>query len=168
MASDSVTLVSPYARTDCILRLRDAIDSPWSLFGSKPVIGSAGPERVRLYKRLFYRNSFRTNLFGSFVESEGKTRLECRFGAGPWSGNWLVAAVGVFIATVAALQSLAVSGRIHSPGLSIELGLPVIGALVVFALAFGTLAARFGCWLARSERQFLIDFVCRTIDASQD
>src|SRR5438445_577541 len=64
---------------ECRQRLKASTDSPWMLFGSKPVVGRSGAGSFRGHKRIGYRNSFQTYAMVSLKAEKTGTRITCRF-----------------------------------------------------------------------------------------
>ncbi|MCW5843734.1 MAG: hypothetical protein KIT77_20965 [Caldilinea sp.] len=72
-------LIAPHPREECRRLLLARTDTPLTLRGANPVIGRIGPARLRLHKRIAYRNSFQTFLVADMAERGGQTHLHCRF-----------------------------------------------------------------------------------------
>ena len=63
-----------------VARIMAEIDSGWSLFGGRPVLGSVTGGRLRIFKRLRYRNSLQTMLTAEIVPQGNDTLLRCQLG----------------------------------------------------------------------------------------
>ena len=156
----SLRLRSPLPLETCLQRLRNDIDQGWTAsFGTRAVIGRIGKDRLSLRRRISYRNSFQTLLTAKLVEAGGATTLDCRFSMHP------------FVITVMAAWLGGVCFALASLGLSLMRDASALGdmPLLVLAmpagmLAFGLGLLWLGLFLARHERQFLTDFLARTIE----
>ena len=142
---------------ECVNRIDAAIDGNFTIFGSKAAIGSTSAAGFKIRKRIWYRNSFQTILRAELVSEGAATRIRCSFGMA-----WLVLAfmavwfgmAGIFVVT-ALWGSLATSTP--SPAGFVIFLMPALGAVIVIV----------GRWFARNEAQYLVDFVCRTLDAQK-
>jgi len=170
--ADSTELVSPLPLEDCVHLLRGAVEPAWKLFGRCPVVGWARGTRFSMRKRVRYSNSLQTLLLGSVVAEAGRTRIRCRFTVHPWATALLVVwfgAVGVLaIVMVAVAISMMTSSGLRPQVLGQDA--PVAGPVLALAtapalLVLAYLLVRFGRWLARGERGYLIDYVCLTLEA---
>jgi hypothetical protein len=160
--SMTVDLISPLSAEECVQRLRFKTAEGWS--GS--VVGSVGETSFRLRKRIGYRNSFQTSLYGKIIAEDGQTRLHCRAGLHPfvrvfmtvWFG---VVSIGCGAMVIRAIDLLRIGhGSLLSNGWQ--------GAAVpFFMLGFGVTLIGAGRHLARDERDFLIDYVRRAVDARE-
>ena len=159
-----IELASSLPPDECAARLRAAIDqegvlSATGLFGSKPVAGRIAGHRVRLRKRIWYRNSFQTFMIGSLEGRDGSTIFRGKAGMHPfvtgfmavWFGLLTLIVGAAFVAGIGALFG----GRGDPLGV---IALPV-------GLAFGGGFVWFGRWLARNEEAFLVGFVAEVIAA---
>lgn len=139
------------------------MDSPWTWFGKRPVIGSVIDGRLRAWKRIDYRNSFQVRLVADLVAEGGGTRLRCTFGMHPfvtgfmalWFGMVLLACGGM---AAALLLPGAVPGVVAS-GSWLGVGAP-LGMLL-----FGAALLGIGRYASRGERDLLLDFVRDTLGA---
>jgi hypothetical protein len=119
--------------------------------------------RLHARKRLWYRNSFQTRLSADLKGEGGQTRIYCRISMHPlvaaFMAVWLTFVV--LIGGVVVIESMvALASEAQTPK-EVWLGVGVPPLL----LAFGFGLLRFGRYLARGERQFLIDFVGQTVGA---
>lgn len=154
----TIGIVSPLTPGECAERLAAAIDyegvvSATGLYGSKPVAGRVAGHRVRLRKRIGYRNSFQTFLVGTLDPEGGGTVFRGTLGMHPlvrgfmavWFGG---VAVGCAAAAVAAVAAWAGGGAF-----------PAGVAVPPLMAAFGLALVRLGRYLARGEAEFLADFL---------
>ena len=158
----TVDLISPLSVEECVQRLRFKTAEGWS--GS--VVGSVGETSFRLRKRIGYRNSFQISLYGKIIAENGETRLHCRAGLHPfvrafllfWFGGVSIGCGAMVIRTIDLLR--------HAQG-----ALPANGwqalAVPFGMLGFGVVLVGSGKYLARDERDFLIDYVRRAVDARE-
>ena len=122
-------------------------------------MGRIGKTSLRLHRRIRYRNSFQTQLFAQLVDEGHRTRLHCRFGFHPFITVFIVVWCGF---------ALVLGGAMSIPLL--KAGSPTsqqwLGVVIPFALlAFLVAMVQFGRFLSRNDPQFLIDFLCRTLEA---
>ena len=100
---------SPLDQQTCVARLRAGVDSPWKVFGSKPIIGEVGPSYASLRRRVRWRSLFRVCLDVSLL-TDGGTTLICRRGLHPLAallaGGWF----GLLIAIIGLVSVFAVAG----------------------------------------------------------
>ncbi len=93
----------------CLARIRVAIDSPWRIFGRRPIIGSVGQGHVSLRRRRYWRGTVHASLDVSLLP-DGRTLLICRAGLHPMAmllgGGW----AGLFIALGGLMCLFAVAG----------------------------------------------------------
>ena len=167
IAFRTIELRSPLSVVDCVARLREAIDPPSKLFGSRPVVGRVDSGGFRLCKRIHYRSSFQTHAMARFREDGAGTRVSCRFGVHPvilvfvaaWMSIVLVVGARGFVIALGAVFSSRPEG-------AAPLALPLTGAMLPAAmLVFGAALFGFGRWLARDEERFLTDFLGVTLGA---
>lgn len=150
-------LVSPLPVDECIARLQEAVGGA---FDDRPVVGSVGQRSLRVRQRLHQsKNSFQTYLRAA-LEGDGKsTRLACRFGPHPF--------VMVFMVFWLA-SALAIGAAFWTLGLPAQGGgdIPILARIAPFTmLPMGIVLLGVGRYFARGERQFLLDFLRRTIEA---
>jgi hypothetical protein len=157
LARTPVEMTSSLAPDEIARRLTAAVDSDWVLFGSKPVVGRVDKRTFRLRRRIKYRNSFQTFLFGTMVADGRATRLNCRVGTHPivavLMAAWLLAVGGLLIGALASASAGA--GEIAT------LFLAVPAAMI----AFGVGLVWLGRWLARNEQRDLVAFLKDTVEA---
>lgn len=159
-------LVSPLPLEECCRRLQAAMDSPWVLFGSRPVIGSIAKGRLQASKRIQGRNSFQTRLTAELTAEGDRTLIRCQFGMHPFvrafMALWLGGAVvtGLGWAGVSLVTLLTTSSDAHA-GTWFGLLAP-IGPLM-----FGWGLLWLGRYMARSERDVLTAFVRDTLNTHQ-
>ena len=162
----SVSVVSPLTREECVARLSAAIDSPTTILGKRPAIGTVSADGFYLRKRIFSRNSFQTRIIGTLTPAGGGTNIQCDFGEMP-RGVVIAGIVGVVILLVGVCAPTA--ALLSSRGIDLSPYMPQIIAIMVggsaIGIVFGFAVIRFGRWLARDERAFLIKFVSETLDA---
>jgi hypothetical protein len=158
MAED--VLVSRLPPSDCLERLRDAIDLDWKVFGSRPVRGAVGVDGAWLRKRILFRNSFQTVMRIRPSATPDGSILRCRSGMPYFAGAFVIVWFGLLVLIEVSMVLAVVSGR----G-SLE-GSPVVmfGAPLVM-MAFGAGLVAVGRWMSRDDRQFLLDFVAQTTEA---
>jgi hypothetical protein len=126
----------------------------------------AGERAVRLKQRRLIQNPMRTVLAAK-VESDGAgARLSCRVGV----SGWLIAFMVVWLALILAIGAAGAAPVLEK----IEAGAPAsAGATLVFGVVawmflYGVAFFLFGRLLARNEELFLVEFVCRTLEAKEE
>ena len=148
-------MTSPLSRDELVATLRGEIDSPWTFFGQKPVVGAVSNTRVWLVQRHNYRNSFQTVLSATLADDGRGTRLSCRAGMSLFVIVFMSVWFGLLLVITTPLLSMAV---LHS-----DFGWPFLYNLGFVAFGIGLVAS--GRWFARGEREFLVSFLEDTIDA---
>ncbi len=141
------------------------MDNPFTIFGGRPVIGRIAGTKLRARKRIWYRNSFQTQLTADLAEQAGQTTIRCRFSMHPlvtafmavWFGGVVLTGSGTLVMSLVAL-AYAQSGA--PPGTWLGILIPTV--MLVFAVGL----LRFGRYLARDEQQFLLAFVRDTLGAN--
>jgi len=156
-------LQSPLPLDECGRRLREAIEGDGDRFEHPPVIGHVHPPRFRIRKRLppRSRNSFQTDLSGSLVETGASTRLACRTAPHPF--------VVVFMAIwFLMLLDFAISWFTTGlDGIGGRTVLPFETMIPVAMAVFGVGLVAFGRRMARGEKAYLVDFLCRATEARE-
>jgi len=158
-----VRFASALPRSACADRLREAVDSPFVLFGKKSVVGTVGDAKATLRKRIKGRNSFQSCLRVTLADVSTGTTLECRGGLHLavivfmifWMGVVVLIGGSVFLAAIIALTTTADSEIPPAMGLVIPPSM----------LLFGVVLVLFGRRMARGEEAFLLDFVAQTTTA---
>ena len=145
-------------------RLRGTVRSEWALFGRGAVVGRVGDSSFSMRKRLpaFFHNSFQTQVTCRMESEGGATRLHARFGLHFFAAVLMAIWFGFLAATM--LISIAFSldhGTTSIPAFFISLA-PVAAMLLLLS---GIVA--FCRFLARNDRQFLLDFLKDTIQARE-
>jgi len=162
-----IILHSPLTVDECIGRLQHQADSPFKLFGNKPIIGGVSGTRFFARKRLplFFRNSFQPQLTARIEEEAGGAVVYCSFALSPFVIGFLIFWVGsvIFMGSSVAIASLSELSR-PSPSGGAWMGVfaPVI--MLVFA---GILTCA-GWWFSSNDKDFLIGMVSRTIEVKPD
>lgn len=162
------SLIVPSSVPDVLRRSID--EEHWTLFsfsgyrGNRPLLGEVGESTFRLQKRRYSRNDFCGHFFARFEPEPGGTRIEGYFDDPRWAKYfmwvWLagVAAIGtpIFVETVMDITT----GSHHMSG-DMWVGLIVPSVLVLF----GIVLPRFGRLLGKEDRQFILEFIQKTLDA---
>lgn len=163
----NIFLLTDFELEKCIQLLRQSTDEQHrTLFsmsgyqGSKPILSQIEGHSFQLQKRRSYRNDFAPNFYGTVTPWGNGARIEGHFGPPRWSeifGKiWLGFVVLVTIPVV--VSSLPDMQRNH--------GEAYVGLLVSLILILsGLLAPRFGDWLGRNEKIFILNFLESTLMA---
>jgi hypothetical protein len=151
-------------RAECLKRLQAAIASEFSVVTSLSVTGTIDGNNFRIRKTIYYRNSFQQHLFGSLSDvAGGGTRIHGE--ARELNLRWVFIA-GVAIAMIGLLAMLVVLFQHRTELHAVPpVALLAIAAIVPLLVGIGLAAVAIGRRLARSESQFLVDFLKRTLDA---
>jgi hypothetical protein len=158
-----IDLLSPLPQDECCRRLSEAIDKPMTWFGKRPVIGRVDGLVLRASKRVPYRNSFQTELTAAFTRHDAGTRISCRFAMNQFVVVLMLSVLGVVsLVFLLTLPSVILGLLALEPGNEVQL--PVLAIPAAMLVAICGIAA-IGLTLAADERRFLIDFLCRTVDA---
>ncbi len=136
----------------CLSALADAIDVQNSIFwetrGTRPVLGNASISGFQLHKRINYRNGFQTFVYGRISPSAAGSMVFIRFRA-----NRIALCFSILFSVWFGFVWYFSGSK---GGLSF---VPLL--MIVFPWAvFG-----FGRFLARSERDFLENFLRTTLNA---
>jgi hypothetical protein len=170
--ADATDLITPLSVEDCLRLLRVGMDPSWKLFGRCPVVGRVRGTRFRARKRIRYSNSLQTLALGSLAAEPGRTRVACRFAVSPWAAAFIAFWFGfvglLAVAMIGLATHLLLSERVSTRMLGYEA--PVLGPVLAMAaapvmLVLAYLLVRFGRRLARDERDYLLDFLCLTLNA---
>ncbi|MBE7211210.1 MAG: hypothetical protein INR65_09340 [Gluconacetobacter diazotrophicus] len=160
--SKDVELVSPLPLETCCSRMSAEIGKIWAIPGSRPVVGWTSGTKLRIRKRIWYQNSFQTSMFANMVEQDSHTLIRCHFSMHPFVLAFLVVWFGFVSFFSIATFTMFLSGRLVIYQSALQP--PWLGLFAPVAmLLFGFGMVRFGRYLARNERPFLLDFVCRIL-----
>lgn len=169
----NVHLVTGIGLEECLDRLQKAIDPirpsvfAWSGYaGSKPVLGSVDRDRLILFKRTNYRNSFASSFSGSLVPENRGTSLRGRFSAHPavlvFMGCWFLGVIG--IGSVIFFASL----RWLLTGVPTGVGSPWAGIIAPIGMLLAGVAILLGGrWLARREEIAVIECLKKNLEATE-
>lgn len=158
--SPSMDLTSQLSPEQCVERLRASVDAPFDFFGSKEVVGSIRAGAFAGQKRIGYRNDFQTVVTAKFYPMGRATTVSCKFGM----SRWVTAFMTFWLGGVSIIGVFLILNGLLDQGAPLDSRLAFIfGPTIMLGGAY--LLLRFGRWLARDERQFLIDFLCETLQA---
>jgi hypothetical protein len=153
--------ISPLSREACVQTLKKSVDSYWMLFGSRPVQGNVWPGGFGLTKRIWWRNSFQTQLSGQFEEVSGGTRVRFRAGMSLFTIAFI--AVWFFLVlTIGGSISVAYFGDWLARGAPLDRP-PAAALFPLGMVAFGAALVLFGRLAAYGEGAYLADFVRRKL-----
>ena len=125
--------------------------------------GQARPDRVRLARRIAYRNSFQPRLVGRMRDCHGGTCFEVSVGMHP--AVWMFLAFWVLM-----LAPLALETGVQAFSELLQHGTTDVGMLalaITGMLLFGLALTLGGRWLARSDRADLLIFL-RTVTLAEE
>lgn len=166
-----IALQSTLSADQCLERLRSNTDEQRrTLFslsgyrGKNPVLSRIQGNKIQLQKRRYYRNDFAPNFYGSIQSWGSAARIEGYFGPPRWSviflRGWLGAAM-LFTLPVALVSLRQMPKGSFDASLALGVGMPLVFLLFAFALP------RFGDWLGRNEKKFLLEFLETTLAAKR-
>ena len=153
-------LLSSLPVAECVRRLRAAVAGDGlGASGKSLVLGTVGAHSLRLHKRLSggSYNSFQTYLSGQLIGEGETTRLTCRSGM-----HWFILLfMALWLSPFVAITLLLLFLNLR------DLSMPDLETyfvpLLFMLLGVGLLGI--GRFMARGERQFLLDFLYETIGA---
>ncbi len=169
--TSTVDMVAPHTPVQCASLLRAAIDSEWSAAitllpsaSAKPVVGKASESKLRLRKRIGYRNSFQSYLRASMQRSAEGTVISGTVGMNPLvpviMGIWFAAVIliggAAFFRTVSSMLS-------GASNLQQNAWIGIVGPLTMVTFGVGIVGG--GLYGARDEARFLTDFLATTLHA---
>jgi len=154
-----IELVSPLKRSECVSRLGEHVDKPWSITKMRPVFGTVDESSFTLRQRTGYRNSFHTVLHGTLHEESRETRIRCRFSLNPLVRGIML----LWLAGILAAECLSMV-RGARPGTPPSLD-TIAGLALMFC--FGIALLKFGRHLARDQEPYLLAFVTRWLEARE-
>ena len=157
-------LVSPLPPHECLKRLKAEVDPQWKLLGSRPVLGTVSGSQFTGYKRIPYRNSFRTFIFARFHQAGAGSRIVIRFGMSPFVTAFMALWFGM-LALVGGGMFLGATSAYLRGGAPPETWAFLVSPLIM--AAFGIGLVRFGRWLGRNERSFLAEFLRTKLQAAE-
>ncbi len=167
-----IVLQSTLSVDQCLERLRSNTDEQRrTLFsfsgyrGKNPVLSRIQGDKIQLQKRRYYRNDFAPNFYGSIQPWGSAARIAGYFGPPRWTviflRVWLGAAM-LFTLPVAWVSLRRMLNGGFDPSVTMGVGMPL------FFLAFAFLLPRFGDWLGRNEKTFLLEFLETTLAAKRE
>ena len=163
---ETVALISRIPRSECERRLKQTVSSVWSLTSDSGVVGSIDGDFLHIRRKIYYRNSFQLTLHAALSDVAGGTRIHCEFAAFPFRLVLIAACVLVALAIGGVgFAFVAHPSQFRSTPLIVMLA--PLAVLPILAAA-GAIAAFVGRSLARKEPQFLIEFLCHTLDAQPE
>lgn len=147
----------------CVERLREVTaDGLLASGGDHPVAGWINEGGFRLRKQIRQKNSFQLNVWGSFTDTPGGTRIDCRVGMHPFVKIFMTIWCGFVVLMGALILFSDIPFRMN--GELVEDNRIALLCLVPF-LAFGIGLTWFGRYAARHEPVFICDLLCQTLDA---
>jgi hypothetical protein len=166
-----IVLQSGLSAELCIARLRETTDEQHRTFfglsgyrGSKPILSQIQGNNFKLQKRRYYRNDFAPNFYGAITSWGSSARIEGAFGPPRWtvifSRFWI--AFMVLVSVPVAIASFVRVQPSHPNDAYISVFVP----LLLVASAF--FAPKFGDWLGRNEKTFILQFLETTLQARRE
>ncbi|HEX4303786.1 MAG TPA: hypothetical protein VHZ78_13400 [Rhizomicrobium sp.] len=161
----TIDLVTKLPRAECERRLRQTVASEWSLVTDSGVVGKIEADSFRIHKKIYYRNSFQQHLYGRLLDTpDGGTRISCDVREMNFKPILILAGAIALLSVIGALWGiLSHRAQLHDVPL-VALIAPV--GVVPLLIGIGALAVTIGRAAARNERQYLLDFLGRTLSAS--
>jgi len=163
MASETIDLLSPFRPEECARRLRMVTDPGRRFRNNNPLIGTISESALRVRRRLAYRNSFQTFMFGIMRREGGGARIHCRFGMHPAAVIFLIVwfsfvIIGLGVGLTVAFDLFGIDHGIDRPLWPAAI-IPVF--MAVFALVWLKLSRR----LAEEDEMFMIELLRFSLDA---
>ncbi len=160
----TIGLVTKLPRAECERRLRQTVASEWSLVTDSGVVGRIEPDSFRIHKKIYYRNSFQQHLYGRLLDMPGGgTRIACDVREMNLKPILILAGAVALLSVVGVLWGiLSHRAQFHDVPL---IALIAPAAIIPLLIGIGVLAVTIGRWAARNERQYLLDFLTRTLEA---
>jgi hypothetical protein len=163
MAQKKIILRMNFGVEECLRRLCGATDPPrWTPFslsgyaGSKPLLAKIDGQKVKIWKRIYYRNNFRTYFFGRIIPEGKAARMEGHFAMQSFVKFFVWLFVGLIaVATISRL----IASR-HDIGASPQNWLIFVVPWSLVPLAF--LVAK---WIGGREEQFVLDSLQEALGA---
>jgi hypothetical protein len=160
-----VTLTSPLPLAECLRRIKAAIGELSSFFSDKDVIGTFDEGKFELRKRPRGKYKPTTVLLATLVEDWRGTVLRCHFSTNLLI-TYILAGLGTLFILGIKVDDLHIREQAGSISDIVEVySSDILGIVVI--LIVGALVIVINTWSAQTERKFLIDFVCRTLDARE-
>jgi hypothetical protein len=168
----TIVLHSSLSAGQCRERLRSNTDEQrrtlFSLSGYKgknPVLSSIEGDKIQLQKRRYYRNDFAPNFFGTIQPWGSSARIEGYFGPPRWTVIFLriwVGAAVMFTLPIALISLRKIAEGNPEAGDYMGLFMPLL------FVGFAILLPRFGDWMGRNEKTFLLQFLEATLAAKRE
>jgi len=167
-----IVLQSSLSADQCLERLRINTDEQRrTLFslsgyqGKNPVLSRIEGDSIRLQKRRYYRNDFAPNFFGTIRVWGSSSRIAGYFGPPRWAlifmRIWVGAAV-LFTLPIAFVSLGKILAGKPEAGDYVGLFVPVV------VVGFAMFLPRFGDWIGRNEKTFLLQFLETTLAAKRE
>ena len=172
----TIVLQSTLSVAQCLQRLTDhtdpqrrAIFSASGYQGTKDVLSQINGNQFQLQKRRYYKNDFAPQFYGSIDAWGNAARIEGTFGPPKWVRKvlWgvLAGTLLCICVPVVLISSPQIAQRHPGQNPAIYAGLAVP---VFMILAFAWFLPRFGEWIGRNEKVFLLQFLETTLAARVD
>lgn len=149
---------------ECLRRLSEAVGQRkwfWGFQPGKPIGGWIRKERFYLYKHIYYRNSFMPFLYGNLTPTPHGTYVWGVFVMHPFVLIFLILWFGIF--TSSAFQGLYRS--LTEPAFSVA---PWLFLAIIFGAGlFVAVMVYVGEWLERGSKEYLKQFLYKTLTASE-
>jgi hypothetical protein len=161
MGAMKIVLLSPLSPEECVTRLEAAIDrsgfdSFWN--GTKPVVGKISGNYISLHRRKCISPNSRPYLNGTLEAQDGGTVLRGTVDLHPIIGAPLMPLFVMAVVFYCFIFLIFITG--------VLLGKQQLGLLIPLVLMPLSVAAtvKFGRFLFRSDSEFLISFLSKTLD----
>ena len=155
-----LTIRSPHNPTVCRDRIRAVTDKRLSIFGSGDIVASATSDSIQLLRRKPAGSAWAMTVEALVTLAGSGSTLECRAGLSARNkiGLGCLAAGGVAIFAAGATAWL--TGGTNPNEAPVFVFLPLIFPLMGWGLT------RAYAFAGRGERDFLVDFLVRTVDGT--
>lgn len=150
-------MLAPMPAEAFVERLRTIVDSDWRFFGNRPAVGRVDSHRLRIRKRIGYRNSFQAVLTAEIVPQGGTTLLRCRLGEMAFVRGFALVWIALAGGMAALIVTASIGNSVPMPALLGVAAMPFFGIGIVW----------FGRRLARGEAEWLLDWMRQETGATR-
>jgi hypothetical protein len=168
----TIVLHSSLSADQCLERLRINTDEQRrTLFslsgyqGKNPVLSRIDGDNIQLQKRRYYRNDFAPNFFGTIQPWGSSSRIAGYFGPPRWTVIFMRIWVGAAVLFTLPFTFVCL-GKVLAANPEPEYYLGFLIPLVF--VAFAMFLPRFGDWIGRNEKSFLLQFLETTLAAKRE
>jgi hypothetical protein len=134
-----------------------------SSIGDKPFSGSILGPNFKIHKKINYRNTFQTYLYGKITQAQSKSSISYHFGINR------PAKIAMLLITIWLLvfEVWNISPRWHARTQLLSISKNDLGSILIplFMIVFIWSIYAFGRWVARKEEGELVEFLKKALEA---